>query len=211
MNQEISKTPQLEAAEWARLLLDSKDFVILDTETTGLDSTAQIVQIAVTDHEGIPLMDTLICPTVPISPDATRIHGITDEMVMLQESFYTGFLKLLQAVGTKDVVIYNAQYDLRLIQQSLRAFSIHLEFLISERWGRRLFTNGGQIHCAMLWYAQWVGEWNSAHGSYRWQKLPGGDHSALGDCRATLDVIKRMAKSAPADDSRPGPYDDIAF
>lgn len=30
----------------------------------------------------------------------------------------------------------------------------------------------------------------------RWQPLPGGDHSALGDARATLAVLKRMAESA---------------
>lgn len=29
--------------------------------------------------------------------------------------------------------------------------------------------------------------------NYRYQRLPGGDHSALGDARATLAVIKRMA------------------
>jgi DNA polymerase-3 subunit epsilon len=38
----------------------------------------------------------------------------------------------------------------------------------------------------------WVGEpgWR---GGFRWQKLPGGDHSAIGDARATLAVIRRMA------------------
>ena len=29
----------------------------------------------------------------------------------------------------------------------------------------------------------------------RWQKLPGGDHSALGDCRATLAILHEMANS----------------
>jgi DNA polymerase-3 subunit epsilon len=45
----------------------------------------------------------------------------------------------------------------------------------------------------MLQYAEWFGEWNSYHQSFRWQKLQGGDHSALGDCFATLELIKRMA------------------
>jgi DNA polymerase III epsilon subunit-like protein len=26
-----------------------------------------------------------------------------------------------------------------------------------------------------------------------WQRLPGGDHSALGDARATLNLVRRMA------------------
>jgi DNA polymerase III subunit epsilon len=45
----------------------------------------------------------------------------------------------------------------------------------------------------MLWYSQWVGERNEYHGDYKWQRLPGGDHSALGDCKATLEVIEAMA------------------
>lgn len=34
--------------------------------------------------------------------------------------------------------------------------------------------------------------------NYRWQRLPGGDHSALGDCWATLKVLQKMAESEPA-------------
>jgi DNA polymerase-3 subunit epsilon len=48
----------------------------------------------------------------------------------------------------------------------------------------------------MQWYSQWVGEWNDYHQDYKWQRLPGGDHSALGDCKATLEVIRRMAADA---------------
>ena len=47
----------------------------------------------------------------------------------------------------------------------------------------------------MLMYAQFVGEWNPRHGDYRWQRLPSGDHSAIGDCRATLALIHKMAVS----------------
>ena len=45
----------------------------------------------------------------------------------------------------------------------------------------------------MLNLAEWVGEWNDYRGSFRWQKLQGGDHSALGDCIATLETIRKMA------------------
>lgn len=47
--------------------------------------------------------------------------------------------------------------------------------------------------CAMLRYAEWVGEWNNYHNSFCWQKLEGGDHSALGDCATTLAVLEKMA------------------
>ncbi|MEM7803199.1 MAG: hypothetical protein AAF633_28675 [Chloroflexota bacterium] len=47
----------------------------------------------------------------------------------------------------------------------------------------------------MLRYSEYVGEWNSYRQSYKWQTLPAGDHSALGNCLATLGVIKEMASS----------------
>lgn len=41
--------------EWLR-----DEALFLDTETTGLDGSAEIVEIAVADHEGKPLFDSLI-------------------------------------------------------------------------------------------------------------------------------------------------------
>ncbi|NJL65352.1 MAG: hypothetical protein HC903_30705 [Methylacidiphilales bacterium] len=84
-------------------------------------------------------------------------------------------------------------FDLALIRQSLKARCLQIAFPTSDRRGCRIFVNGGSIHCAMHYYSQYVGEWNDYHGNYKWQKLPGGDHSALGDCHATLKIIKQMA------------------
>lgn len=56
------------------------NYIILDTETTGLDNTAEIVEISVINDQGEVLLDTLIKPTKPIPGDATAIHGITNEM-----------------------------------------------------------------------------------------------------------------------------------
>ncbi|MGD9101546.1 MAG: hypothetical protein PVF45_13775, partial [Anaerolineae bacterium] len=38
-----------------------------------------------------------------------------------------------------------------------------------------------------------IGEWSTYHEDFRLQKLPYGGHCALGDCRATLRVIRWMA------------------
>jgi DNA polymerase-3 subunit epsilon len=42
-------------------------------------------------------------------------------------------------------------------------------------------------------YAAYVGE-RSKRGGYKSQKLSGGDHTAIGDARATLRLIERMAE-----------------
>ena len=56
--------------------------------------------------------------------------------------------------------------------------------------GRAPHEQGG---CAMIAYSRFVGEWDSRKNDYRFQRLPSGDHSAAGDCRATLRLIQLMA------------------
>jgi DNA polymerase-3 subunit epsilon len=183
------------ASMWAHELLNNSSFCILDTETTGLGNTAEIVQIAILDPSGNTLLDSLVKPTCPIESGAIAIHGINDATVKDAPNFSELLVPILQAIGNRDLIIYNCEYDLRLIRQSLRPYGIQLAFPTSDRRQCRVFLNGGSIHCAMLQYSAWCGEWNDYHGNYRWQRLPGGDHSALGDCKATLSVMRRMAAS----------------
>ena len=190
---------QQSAIRWAKDLFSRDNWAILDTETTGLGNTAQICQIAIIDPYGEVLLDSLVKPTVPIEPAAAAIHGISADKLQNAPIFFDLLLPICQAIGKRDLVIYNAEYDLRLIRQSASVYNIHLAFPTSDRRGCRLWIGGGCCYCAMLKYSEFIGEWNPHHGNYRWQKLPGGDHSALGDCFATLEVIKTMADS-PLDD-----------
>ena len=172
------------ATMWARFLLarDPNSWIILDTETTGLGPQAEVVQIGVINGRGDVLMDNvLVRPKGRIEPDAARIHHITEEMVANAPSFLEVLPRLQDIARNKLLVIYNAEYDLRLLAQSAQAHNA-MPYL----------PHGG-CDCAMLRYAEWVGEWNDYHNSFRWQKLAGGDHSALGDCIATLAVIEKMA------------------
>jgi DNA polymerase III subunit epsilon len=184
---------QEKSTEWAQSILEKDNWCILDTETTGLGGSAQIVQIGVITSSNLEGWQVYVKPTIPISEAASQIHGITDEDVKDALPFEVVFLDLWKLTKNGDLIIYNADFDTALIRQSLRARGYQIAFPTSDRRGCRIFTNGGSIYCAMEYYAQWVGEWSDYHGNYKWQKLPGGDHSALGDCRATLEVIKQMA------------------
>ena len=172
------------ATTWARFLLarDPDSWIILDTETTGLGPQAEVVQIGVINGRGDVLMDNvLVRPKGRIEPDAVRVHHITEEMVANAPSFLEVLPWLQDIARNKLLVIYNAQYDLRLLAQSAQAHHT------------MSYLPYGGYDCAMLRYAECVGEWNDYHNSFRWQKLAGGDHSALGDCTATLAVIEKMA------------------
>jgi DNA polymerase-3 subunit epsilon len=178
----MTESDKERVVDWACDLLQRTDWVILDTETTGRFDYDEIVQVAILSHDGKALLDTFVRPTQPIPLDATAIHGITNEDVKDAPLFPEVYEKIERIIEGKTIVIYNAQFDVRLIQQSLAKHNL----LPAE-------LNLAYVHCAMLMYSAWVGElW--PYGGYKWQKLESGDHTALGDCRATMDLIKKMAR-----------------
>jgi DNA polymerase-3 subunit epsilon len=154
--------------------------VILDTETTGLDWSAEIISISVIAPDGEVLFDTLVQPSGEIPAEASSVNGITDSMVADAPKFTDIFPQLDQVLKDKLIVAYNAEFDRQMLQQTCRRYGLE----ITPNW-----------KCAMLAYSAWIGEWSSYFGSYKWQRLPQGDHTARGDCLATLELIRRMASS----------------
>ncbi len=161
---------------WARSLMGRTDWVILDTETTGLGSTDVVIQIGVTDHRGVTLVDTLVRPAVAIGSGAQAVHGISAEAVAGARDFPAVLPELRRAIAGKTVVAYNAPFDRRLLDQTA---SRHGVALPAVEWD-----------CAMQWYKRYLG--------VRSAKLPGAIHGATGDCLATLAVIRTMGGPAGA-------------
>lgn len=156
-------------------------YVILDTETTGLGDKDVIVQIGIIDLDGNVLLDSLVKPSKKkrIPSNATAIHGIKMEMLENQPSFKDLHKEFFKIIKSKTVLIYNAEYDARLITQT------------ANQDGFKLINIDAL--CLMKAYAIFVGDWSDYHQDYRYQKLPAGDHSAIGDCKATLKILKEMA------------------
>ena len=55
------------------------NLVFLDTETTGLDDTAEVIEIAIVDAAGAVIFESYCRPTVPVDPGAQAVHGIGPE------------------------------------------------------------------------------------------------------------------------------------
>jgi len=177
------------AVAWAAEMLRRRDVLFLDTETTGLDGRAEIVEIAVVDARGRVLLDTLVRPLRPIPPDALAIHGITDRMVAgapMWPEVHAELARLFRECP--HVVVYNAAFDRRVIAQTARQHCLPPP--IAE-W-----------HCAMLQYAAYAGQRHPDTGGYRWHRLdraaaalgvPRPTHRALGDALACRSVVAAMA------------------
>ncbi|MBI6161314.1 3'-5' exonuclease [Serratia liquefaciens] len=181
-------SPQQLAKNWLK-----SNCLILDTETTGLGNDAEIVEITLLDTTGEILLNTLVKPRGPIPPEATAIHGITNEMVSNAPSWIKVCSKFYHLISGRKVVIYNSDYDTRLLEQTNAANWIVGPCCVEQP----------VFECAMLAYAKFYGQ-KSERGGYKWQKLTaaaeqqgviieGTPHRALCDCLTTLGVIKAMA------------------
>jgi DNA polymerase-3 subunit epsilon len=136
----------------------NKQLIYLDTETTGLKDRDQIVEICLLDHDGSIVFESLVKPTVKIPPDATRVHHITDALVSTAPTWPEIWPQVEAVLTTRRIAIYNAEYDLRLMQQSHRAHGL--------AWSTSL-----NHFCIMKLYAQFRGDWNARAGNYRWYSL----------------------------------------
>lgn len=52
----------------------------LDTETTGLEKTDEIIEIAIVDSQGRVIFESFFRPTIHIPQAAINIHHISNEM-----------------------------------------------------------------------------------------------------------------------------------
>lgn len=162
----------------------------LDTETTGLGDEAEIVEICLIDAAGTPLLNTLIQPLKPIPDEAIEIHGITNEMVAGASTWAEIHEQFASLIAGKTVVIYNAEFDVRMIEQT------------AEKHG--LVAPEVNAVCAMETYAEFWGSWDNRRNSYSWQRLgyaakqqgvivEGQAHRAFADCLMTLGIVRAMA------------------
>ena len=178
---------------WTRELLNRSDVLILDTETTGLGGTAELVELAIIDTTGKVLFDELIKPTVSVPLDASRIHGITDSVLRKAKAMtwllhHNTFKKIVLAANM--LLVYNLEYDERIIRQTCGKYDLSNPLGSIRR------------ECVMLKYAEHRGL-PGRYGDYRWHKLVaayshecGGttqEHRALSDCQMVLDVMQAVA------------------
>lgn len=101
---------------WGRTI-----FTILDFETTGLDSRVDriceigAVRLSETGAETATL-DLLVNPGIPIQPGASRVSGISDDMVKDARPVEDALPELLEFLGNSVIVAHNASFDLGFLK-----------------------------------------------------------------------------------------------
>jgi DNA polymerase-3 subunit epsilon len=175
------------AIQAAREALQNPNAVLLDTETTGIGNSSEVIEVAVIRAQtGEILLDTLVKPSQPyIFED--DVHSITWEQ--LQDSPTINACGLSEILAASVVITYNAQFDYRLLRQSYR--------LMGETIPSKGFA------CAMLMYAAYRSIPGKAHS---WFKLSAAvacegidfiqEHRALSDILLTRQILQIMSEAS---------------
>lgn len=183
-----------QAIEMAKQAVSDPLGCILDTETTDLNG--YVLQIAVVDMAGRVLLDSLVNPLAEISPEAQRVHGINAQMLQGAPSFAELLPQLRAVLAGRTVWVYNLAFEQKIFgneqhrnepESKLRGF----------QW-----LGAAEAQCAMDLYSSFIGELHIIYDrdgsftkTYRYQPLPYGDHSAVGDCLATLKVLQEVSSA----------------
>ena len=159
--------------------------VAIDTETTGLDTaSARIVQVGalqvvhghVRNH-----FDTLVNPGIAIPATATRIHGITDAMVLDAPDFAAAGTRLLDFIGNRVVLGHSLGFDLAIIARESKR--VGLSWIRPRSLCVRLLATVAKPDLpdySLETLAAWLGLQIE------------GRHSAFGDARAAAIIFAAL-------------------
>lgn len=174
--------------ETVKSIPDDK-IIVLDTETTGLDHRAEILQFSAVWGNGEVAMNRYIKPSHTVRWDAAmEVNGITPKKVSKCPKMPKVKKEIEELLAKAKVIVgYNLPFDVGMLEQ-----------------------NGVNLPSAkeveyidlMVPFAGIYGEWNDYFGDYKWQKLvtcaryygyAGTNwHDSLADTKATLYCFKRM-------------------
>ena len=99
---------------------EERTIIVFDVETTGTRKDHdQIIELSAQQGFGIdaPRKTSRIKPSVPISPGAQRVHGISMDDLKDREPFSSYAPKLRRVFEKADVIVgYNVSFDIDMLQ-----------------------------------------------------------------------------------------------
>lgn len=161
--------------------------IFFDTETTGIKETDRIVQFAMKERGTDTSQKMLFKPPVPLTPDASSVNHITNEMVADAPPFVGSEMhaQLLAFAADPDVTLcaHNAEFDRKMLARE----GIELPHVICTMKLAHAFDKEGKLEKHNLQYLRYFYD----------VKVDAVAHDALGDVLVMEKVFEVFAAKIP--------------
>ena len=167
--------------------LEDKFVITFDTETTGVDQKAEILQLSIVDKNGEKIFNQYYKPKFATEwPRAEKCNHISPKFVENEPCIDADIERIEGIFAKADLVVgYNIGFDLRMLQQS----GIHVP--MEEKKYVDLMEPFAKVYQRekRLYRAKWqklekCAEWYG-HNGFKW-------HNGLADAQATIACYKSM-------------------
>ena len=159
--------------------------VVLDTETTGLSIVEKhrIVEIGCIELNNQMATNKIfheyLNPQRPVSKDAYKIHGYSDEFLSDKKTFSEIATNFLNFIKNKKIIIHNAAFDLSFLNYELK------------RMNKKEIDRNNIIDTLEIARQKYPGSQNSLDAlckRFNIDNLRGAKHNALIDCQLLKEV-----------------------
>ncbi|MCW8881872.1 MAG: 3'-5' exonuclease [Sedimenticola sp.] len=168
--------------------IEKTRFVVIDTETTGLQAYAgdEICSIALLEMQGLELtgreFNTLIYPGRCIPEASTRIHHLSDDDVRDAPLIEEVMQEIADFIGESVLVGHHVGFDIRFLNKILqKELLCHLRHPWLDTMLLYLVHTGRVGHYTLEEVADYT------------EVVIEGRHTARGDAMITAEVFKRLA------------------
>ena len=164
-------------------LLELENALIVDTETTGLDADARIIELSVINLKGETVFSELFNPGFNLPEKITEITGITDEMLEHKPYFLTLVNEIIDLLEGATLIAWNSDFDSKMIWSEIIRCGTKADLNWVDAMELYSYASGRQKKYCKLVQAKTelgVGE--------------NQEHRALSDCLDTLAVLRKTVK-----------------
>jgi DNA polymerase III alpha subunit (gram-positive type) len=111
--------------------LKGKEFTVFDCETTGLDrNNDKIIELAavkIKDGRITETFRTFLNPAFPLSPEITKLTGITDDDLKAAPKIEEVFHDFYKFIGKAPIVAHNIEFDIEFIRRAAKKTNFHVD------------------------------------------------------------------------------------
>lgn len=171
------------------MIITSTPIIFFDVETTGVHvSVDRIIQLGL-----IKLLpdgtkkewSSYFNPEMPIPPEVTHIHHITDEMVMHAPTFKQAAALIAAGFKFCDYAGFNIEFDLKFLQAEFKRAGINEKL------------NGRRLDAYKIYVNKYPRSLSAAIQTYLHRDIHSGAHDAVVDIRETYELMQAMMDKHP--------------